>query len=183
MRRGELVNFVGVTEHETWRSRSWTERGDKADLRRDFAHWHPTLRAIVEAIDEPYCWALFVRPPLPKWSEGRATLLGDACHPMLPYMAQGAVMAIEDGYVLARCLKSRLGDVPAALLEYQATRLPRTAKDQAGAWAAGVRNHISNPLARLKTYGRMGLEARLTPRKVAAAGDWLMAYDATGSVG
>ncbi|MDB5480609.1 MAG: monooxygenase [Caulobacteraceae bacterium] len=179
VRRGELVNFVGVTEHQAWRSESWTERGDKAELLRDFAHWHPTVRAIVEAIDEPYRWALFVRPPLPKWSEGRVTLLGDACHPMLPYMAQGAVMAIEDGCVLARCLKSRPGDVPGALKDYEATRLPRTAKVQAGARAAGARLHLSDPLARLKTYGRMGLDARLAPRKAASAGDWLMAYDAT----
>jgi salicylate hydroxylase len=179
VRRGELVNFVGVTEHQAWRSESWTERGDKTDLLRDFARWHPTVRAIVEAIDEPYRWALFVRPPLPRWSEGRVTLLGDACHPMLPYMAQGGVMAIEDGCVLAQCLKSRPGDVAAALRDYQAMRLPRTAKVQAGARAAGARFHLSDPLARLKTYGRMGLEARLAPHKAATANAWLMAYDAT----
>jgi salicylate hydroxylase len=182
VRRGELVNFVGVTEHETWRSESWTERGDKADLLRDFAGWHPTVRAVVEAIDEPYRWALFVRRPLPKWSDGRVTLLGDACHPMLPYMAQGAVMAIEDGYVLAQCLKARPGETPAALAEYETLRLPRTAKVQAGAKAAGARFHLADPLARLTTYGRMGLAARFSPEKTASANDWLMAYDATRQV-
>ena len=182
VRRGELVNFVGVTEHQDWRGESWTEGGDKADLLRDFAHWHPSVRAIVQAIDEPYRWALFVRRPLPKWSEGRITLLGDACHPMLPYMAQGAVMAIEDGCVLARCLKARPGDISAALKTYEETRLQRTAKVQAGARAAGARFHLADPLARLKTYGRLGLAARLAPRKAASASDWLMAYDATRQV-
>jgi salicylate hydroxylase len=140
------------------------------------------VRAIVEAIDEPYRGALFVRRPLPKWSEGRITLLGDACHPMLPYMAQGVVMAIEDGNVLAQCLKGRPGDVPAALKAYEQMRLPRTAKAQAGARAAGARFHLSDPLARLGTYGRMGLTPRLAPQKAAGAGDWLMAYDATRQV-
>ena len=182
VRRGELVNFVGVTEHDAWRGESWTERGDKADLLRDFAGWHPTVRAIVEAIDEPYRWALFVRRPLPKWSEGRVTLLGDACHPMLPYMAQGAVMSIEDGYVLAQYLRLRPGDITAALAEYETLRLPRTAKVQAGARAAGARFHLSDPLARLKTYGKMGLAARLSPQKAASANDWLMAYDATRQI-
>ena len=182
VRRGELVNFVGVTEHEAWRGESWTERGDKADLLRDFRGWHPTVRAIVEAIDEPYRWALFVRRPLPKWSEGRVTLLGDACHPMLPYMAQGAVMSIEDGYVLAQYLKLRPGDIPAALAAYETLRAPRTAKVPAGAKAAGARFHLSDPLARLATYGKMGLAARISPQKAASANDWLMAYDATRQI-
>jgi salicylate hydroxylase len=181
LRRGELVNFVGVTEYADWRSESWTELGRRADLLADFAGWHPTVRAIVEAIDEPYRWALFDRRPLAKWSEGRVTLLGDACHPMLPFMAQGAVMAIEDGAVLAACLAGGDNDIPAALKRYEALRLPRTAKVQAGARAQGAIFHLSSPLARLSTYGAMSIASRLSPAKVAARSDWLMSYDAAAA--
>ena len=178
LRRGELVNFVGVTEAADWTSESWTELGRKEDLLRDFAGWHPTVRAIVNAIDEPYRWALFDRRPLAKWSEGRITLLGDACHPMLPFMAQGAVMAIEDGAVLASCLAGGHNDIPAALKRYETLRRPRTAKVQAGARAQGAIFHLASPLARLSTYGAMSLASRLSPAKVAARSDWLMSYDA-----
>jgi salicylate hydroxylase len=181
LRRGELVNFVGVTESAEWTGESWTELGRKADLLRDFTGWHTTVRAIVNAIDEPYRWALFDRRPLPKWSEGRVTLLGDACHPMLPFMAQGAVMAIEDGAVLAACLAGGYNDIPAALKRYEALRLPRTAKVQAGARAQGAIFHLSSPLARLSTYGAMSLASRLSPSKVAARSDWLMSYDAAAA--
>jgi salicylate hydroxylase len=139
------------------------------------------VRAIVEAIDEPYRWALFDRQPLAKWSEGRVTLLGDACHPMLPFMAQGAVMAIEDGAVLATCLAGGHNDIAVALKRYEALRLPRTARVQAGARAQGAIFHLSSPLARLSTYGAMSLTSRLRPEKAAARGDWLMSYDATSS--
>lgn len=179
LRRGELVNFVGVTEHQTWRTESWTERGEKDHLLRDFGHWHPSVRAIVEEIDEPFRWALFTRKPLPKWSEGRVTLLGDACHPMLPYMAQGATMAAEDGYVLATCLKNAAGDIPGALKRYETLRLTRTARVQAGAKANGAMFHLADPLSRLLTYGKMGLGSRLLPGVVAQRNDWLMSYDAT----
>ncbi|HXQ13498.1 MAG TPA: FAD-dependent monooxygenase [Caulobacteraceae bacterium] len=179
LRRGELVNFVGVTERTDWASESWVERGDKRDLRADFDGWHPTVRAIVDAIAEPFRWAIYARDPLPKWCEGRVALLGDACHPMLPFLAQGAVMAIEDGAVLANCLVAGQGDVGAALKRYEQLRLPRTARVQAGARAQGALFNLSGPIARLSTFGEMSFASRFTPRKVAARRDWLMAYDAT----
>jgi salicylate hydroxylase len=178
LRRGELVNFVGVIERSDWRNESWTERGSKEELLRDFSGWHPTVRAVVEAIDEPYRWALFVRKPLPKWSEGHVTLLGDACHPMLPFMAQGAVMAIEDASVLANCLAAGHDDIPAALKRYQGLRLARTARVQAGAKAQGALFHLSGA-ARIAAFGALSLVSRFSPEKIAARSDWLMSYDAT----
>jgi salicylate hydroxylase len=179
LRRGELVNFVGVTERSDWFGESWTERGSKDEMRRDFENWHPSVQTIVDAIDAPYRWALFVRKPLPKWSEGRVTLLGDACHPMLPFMAQGGVMAIEDASVLATCLAGGRDDITAALKRYEAARLPRTTRVQAGAHARGRLFHIANPALRLLTFGAMSFGSRLLPRFVASRNDWLMSYDAT----
>ena len=93
-------------------------------------------------------------------------------------MAQGAVMAIEDGAVLASCLAGGHNDIPAALKRYETLRRPRTAKVQAGARAQGAIFHLASPLARLSTYGAMSLASRLSPAKVAARSDWLMSYDA-----
>jgi flavin-dependent dehydrogenase len=94
---GRLVNLVAVVEQDTWTSESWTERGEVADALAAFEGWHPQVRTILGSVDETFIWGLFDRPPLERWSEGRVTLLGDACHPMLPFMAQGAAQAIEDG--------------------------------------------------------------------------------------
>jgi salicylate hydroxylase len=128
---GRLVNFVACMERDSWTRESWTDRGKVSDAVSYFADWHPQVSAIIGAVDETFIWALFDRAPLPRWSVGRVTLLGDACHAMLPFMAQGAAMAIEDGAVLAACLRgARPGDVPAALRRYETIRLPRASRLQ-----------------------------------------------------
>ena len=104
VRNRELLNFVAVIDTDAWTKELWIERGDVADARAAFAGWHPQLHGILGAVEETFVWGLFDRPPLPRWSVGRATLLGDACHPMLPFMAQGAAQAIEDGAALAALL-------------------------------------------------------------------------------
>jgi salicylate hydroxylase len=86
---GRLVNFVAIMERESWTRESWTDRGEVADALAAFDGWHPQVRAIIGAVDETFIWALFVRAPLERWSVGRVTLLGVACHAMLPFMAQG----------------------------------------------------------------------------------------------
>ncbi len=133
VRRGELINCVCVVEKDGWEVESWNERGDHAELKRDFAGWHPIIQTLIERMDPDACfkWALFDRPPMASWGRGRVTLLGDACHPTLPFMAQGAAMAIEDGAVLARCLAAG-DDVPGGLERYQSLRQSRTAGIQNG---------------------------------------------------
>lgn len=133
VRGGELVNCVCVVEKEGWTTESWTERGKLDELKADFAGWHPDLQALIEAIDDRalYKWALHDRAPMSRWSDGSVTLLGDACHPTLPFMAQGAAMAIEDGAVLARCL-AVAEDVENALTRYEELRKARTASIQRG---------------------------------------------------
>ena len=100
VRDRRLLNFVAIVEQDTWTRESWTDRGHLADAQAACAGWHPQVRAILSAADDCFLTALFDRPPLERWSVGRVTLLGDACHPMLPFMAQGAAQAIEDGATL-----------------------------------------------------------------------------------
>ena len=123
---GRLLNFVGWTEHDTWNREDWTDQVPVSRALDAFAGWHSDVREIISAADTCFIWALFGREPLPQWSVGRTTLLGDACHPMHPFMGQGGVQAIEDGAVLASCLvEAGADEIPEALQRYQALRLPR----------------------------------------------------------
>jgi salicylate hydroxylase len=137
-----LVNFVAVVEQDTWTRESWTDRGELADALAAFDGWHPQVRAIMAAVDETFVWALFDRTPLERWSAGRVTLLGDACHAMLPFMAQGAAMAIEDGATLAACLAAGGADVAASLRRYELLRIPRTSRIQAMSTGNKTRFHL-----------------------------------------
>ncbi|WP_199434704.1 FAD-dependent monooxygenase [Qaidamihabitans albus] len=137
-----LVNVVAIVEQDAWTRESWTDRGDIADARAAFDGWHPQVRQILAAVDETFIWALFDRAPLERWSSGRATLLGDACHAMLPFMAQGAAQAIEDGATLAACLAQAGSDVAGALRHYERLRIPRTSRLQALSAANKVRFHL-----------------------------------------
>ena len=128
--RGEETFIFATTPMDTWRHESWTTPGDVAELRAAYASFHPHARALLDACDEVLISALYVRDPLPAWSAGVVTLLGDACHPMMPFMAQGAGQAIEDGVLLARHLEAAGDDIPGALKRYEASRLERTARIQ-----------------------------------------------------
>lgn len=157
VRSGRFVNCVAVVEKEGWEVESWTEKGDIAELREDFAGWNQNIQTLIDAMDPEACfkWALFDRPPMPQWSAGHATLLGDACHPTLPFMAQGAVMAIEDGAVLAECLEDN-GDIPCSLKRYENLRRDRTAAIQYGSRRNAKLFHLHEDAAteRNETAGR-----------------------------
>jgi salicylate hydroxylase len=138
---GRLVNFVCLIERDTWTKESWTEPGDIKDALAAYEGWHPQVRGIIASVAESFVWGLFDRAPLERWSVGRVTLLGDACHPMLPFLAQGAAQAIEDGATLATVLRKG-SDPVAALQRYEELRLPRTARIQAVAAGNKARNHL-----------------------------------------
>lgn len=178
LRRGSLANFVGVVEHKTPGDESWTATGAKEQALKDFKRWHPSVTGIIEAADSMNRWALYGRKPLPKWSDGRATLLGDACHPMLPFLAQGAAMAIEDAWALAACLDAE-GDIPAALEAYEARRKPRVSRVQEGARANSKLYHRGNPITRFGLYVPMAMAARAAPGFVRSRLDWIYSYDET----
>ncbi|WP_029431245.1 FAD-dependent monooxygenase [Blastococcus sp. URHD0036] len=154
LNRGEDVFVFATRPQDSWREESWTAPGDVAELRRAYAAFHPEARALLDACDAVLKSALYVRDPLPRWSVGTRTLLGDACHPMMPFMAQGAGMAIEDAVVLARALAAHEpADAAAALRVYEAARRQRTADVQVG------------------SRGNEWL-------KVAGNADWVYGYDA-----
>ena len=131
VRGGDMINFVAVREQKQWTKESWHEAGEVKNLRNAFAGWDPRITALLGACDQCYLWGLFDRKPLPKWTDGRAALLGDAAHPMLPFMAQGAAMAIEDAWVLAASVTAQAGMPAAALADYETRRKPRASKIQA----------------------------------------------------
>ncbi len=175
LRGGALVNLVGVVERD-WLVESWNEPGDPAELQADFAGWPEPVRALCESVEQPFRWALYGRAPLRQWSLGRATLAGDACHPMLPFLAQGAAMAIEDAAVLATRLAAH-ADPVLALAAYERDRKPRTSRVQA--WSARNARLFHLPEAGARAaFSAAKLVDRFTPGGAAARFDWLYGYDA-----
>jgi salicylate hydroxylase/6-hydroxynicotinate 3-monooxygenase len=141
--RSEVYFVTSVPEPADWMTReSWSATGDVRELRAAYASFHPEVRMVLDACPDCHKWAILERDPLPTWSQGRVVLIGDACHPMTPYMAQGAATSIEDAAVLARCLKDVSQDgIEAAFKRFEAHRKPRTSKIQeissANTWMSG----------------------------------------------
>lgn len=152
LNQGKDIFVFATCGQEEWTEESWTTPGSVTELRELYRDFHPEARALLDACDDVLKSALYVRDPLASWTDGRSVLLGDAAHPMMPFMAQGAGMAIEDAVVLSRCL-SLFDDPAVALQTYQETRLQRTSRIQRGS--------RSNEWL-----------------KVAGNGDWVYEYDA-----
>jgi salicylate hydroxylase len=152
-------------------------QGTRDELANDYRGWHDDVHAIIRNIETPYKWAMMVRGPMPRWSEGRVTLLGDACHPTLPFLGQGGVMAIEDGYVLAACLAKYLDDPQRALSRYEEIRRDRTAavvrKSHANRRSA-FSPALADPRQVAVEVAREWQQERVRERM-----EWLYAYDAT----
>jgi salicylate hydroxylase len=174
VRRGELFNFVANVDASEWKNESWTEAGDVAEAIHAFEGWHPQIQAILNAVDETFVLALHDRRPLERWTKGHVTLLGDACHPMEPHVAQGAAQAIEDGAALASCLRES-DSISAALSRYEDIRRPRTSRVQALADSNRKRFHLPDGDAQEARDAEMaGAE---TDFSLASVG-WLYGHDA-----
>jgi salicylate hydroxylase len=133
LNRGRETFVFATTAQPDWRHESWTMPGDVEELRRAYADFHPEARALLDACDSVTKSALYIRDPLPVWSRGAVTLLGDACHPMVPFMAQGACMAIEDAVVLGNAMAGvGRSDIGMTLKRYEDARKQRTARVQIG---------------------------------------------------
>jgi len=140
VRHGTMINYVGFVPADGDMKESWSAPGDPEMLRREFEGWDPRIGNVLKQVDKTFRWALYDREPLPTWTKGRLTLLGDAAHPMLPHLGQGANQSIEDGMALATIL-SRVDTsaVPASLLAYERLRRERVAEVQLGARQNGLR--------------------------------------------
>ena len=128
LRGGRVVNYVALVAKAAWQEEGWNRRSAVGEVVAEFADFHPDVLQLLQATPAENCfkWGLFDRNPLGAWTRGRVTLLGDAAHPTLPFMAQGAAMSIEDGAVVARAI-AQTESVPAGLLRYERARLERTA--------------------------------------------------------
>ena len=175
LRGGKLLNFVAALERDNWAVDSWTEAGTREECAADFEGWHDDIQEIVRHIEIPYKWALLGREPLQQWAVGRVTLLGDACHPTLPMLAQGGNMAIEDGMVLARCLAGD-ADVAKALKQFETARVGRTSQIVRRSTEAAKRFH--NPALADPAGAAAYVDREWTPEKIEARYGWLFEYDA-----
>jgi 2-polyprenyl-6-methoxyphenol hydroxylase-like FAD-dependent oxidoreductase len=140
LRAGKLINYVGFVPADQEMKESWSAPGDPDVLRREFAGWDPRIEGLLRQVQMTFRWALYDREPLPTWTKGRLSLLGDAAHPMLPHLGQGANQSIEDGMALATIFaRADRQTVPAALLAYERLRRERVAAVQRGARENGLR--------------------------------------------
>ena len=171
LRRGSVINLV-ATVSSSWRAggadQQWDAMADRSTLERAFAGWSKEARALIGAPVEWRAWPLFCRPPIPSFSLGRAALVGDAAHPMVPFLAQGAAQAIEDAGALGRIF-AQTEDIPAALALYSRERVGRAARVQREALRQGRIYHLGGPLA----FARDLTMRMLGPHRLSERYDWL----------
>ncbi|MEM9639966.1 MAG: FAD-dependent monooxygenase [Pseudomonadota bacterium] len=177
LRGGKIWNLVAVEERTAWADEGWNRADDVANLNRAFEGWAAPVPQILDRVDTTILWGLFAHQALPSWRDGTTCLLGDACHPMLPFLAQGAAMAIEDAWVLADSV-STLG-VSDGLSRYEALRKPRTTRVQRTARGNARVYHLSSPLARGARRAGLAAAQRL-PGGLLRRFDWLYGADVTG---
>jgi salicylate hydroxylase len=180
VRRGEMMNFIGSVERDDWKVESWSTRGTADECARDYKGWHGDVHRMIRSAPSLFKWALLGRAPMPRWTVGRVALLGDACHPTLPTLGQGAVMAIEDGFVLAQCLALSDGDVAMALGYYEEVRYDRTRRVMVGS-AENARRFHDRALATADS-AQAYVESEWSEEKVRQRYEWLYSYDASRTI-
>lgn len=168
-------NIVAVIERKDWQAEGWAHPGDPADLRAAFSRFGPTVTGWLDQVSDVGVWGLFRHPVANRWHDGRIVLMGDAAHPTLPFIAQGAVMAIEDAWTLAACLDAE-ADQHAALDRYQALRHPRCVKIVEAANANARNYHLRGPARAIAHAGLRGIN-RFAPASLIERFAWLYDYD------
>ena len=176
LRTGRLMNLVAVEERRDWQAESWTQTGDPGEFRARFAKFGGTVGEAIARVDNVHTWALHGRPVARTWARDNVVLLGDAAHPTLPFMAQGACLALEDAWVMADALEVS-PDLPIGLARYQSLRQDRARKVVALAQGNAWRFHMGWPF-NWGAYGTLRLGAGMLGRRL----EWVYGYDATRAV-
>lgn len=181
LRDGRLVNVVAVQERDGWAADGWHHRDDPAHLARAFVDFCPEVRDLLDQAKDVYLWGLFRHPVAKFWHDHSLALLGDAAHPTLPFLAQGANLALEDAYILARCLAEDTEDAGAgvAFARYQALRSPRVARVVQAATDNATQYHLSPGPLRFAAHSALRIAQRVAPHLVTRRFDWVHRFDAT----
>jgi len=174
---GRAINLVAIRETEAWVEESWNVRSSREELLAGYPNWHANVLNLFSRAETVFKWGLFDRDPMNVWTRGRITLLGDAAHPMLPFLSQGAAMAIEDGYVLGNVLADGAHPVT-ALKRYERLRLPRTSRVQLESRKRGETYHIASPWKRIYRDAVYKLRQIVNPHSSGLQARWVYSYDA-----
>ncbi len=180
LRDESCVNLVAVEERDVWTAEGWSQTGDADELRATFGDFGGDCAALLKAVEHPGVWGLFRHPVAPVWHAQGVALLGDAAHPTLPFLAQGANMALEDAWVLTACLDQD-DDPFAALKRYQALRRDRVVRVIKTANGNARKYHLRNPLVRSIAHAGLSVLGRAAPVRMLRQFDWLYGHDVTAS--
>ncbi len=178
LRDGAMVNLVAVEERDLWADEGWHHRGDPDELRHIFADVRGPARELLNAVETVHLWGLFRHPVAQHWHGRACAMVGDAAHPTLPFLAQGANMALEDAFVLARCLDDRTATMAQALAAYQAARHSRVTRVIAAANSNAWKYHLRGPVRHV-AHLALGVAGRLAPSRMVSQFDWLYGHDVT----
>lgn len=180
VRGGSLTNLVAVVDTPTQAPQSWHEQGSSADVLAPFRGFNPSILKIIRKAEGLHKWGIYKQPLPPQWMQGRVCLIGDACHAMPPFLAQGAAMAIEDACILARALANAF-TYQDGFKAYQSAREARVARVQEASLANGKRFHMTSTAQRMAAIGALGAADALAPGPLLKQFDWLYGYDAVSA--
>ncbi|WP_096703716.1 FAD-dependent monooxygenase [Magnetospirillum sp. 15-1] len=175
LRGGKLMNFVATVERTGWQSDSWSTQGSVEECMGDFIGWHADIQTMIAKAPSLFKWALMGWPPMESWTVGNTTLLGDACHSTLPFLAQGAVMALEDAVILGRAFETHGSDIGETLRRYEAARIDVTRQKVLGATANTERFH--NPLLATVAGAQAYVDREWSREAIIHRYEWIFTYD------
>ncbi|WP_338548236.1 FAD-dependent monooxygenase [Roseovarius phycicola] len=178
LRQSRLRNIVAVEERTQWVAESWSQQDDPDAMRAVFADFGPDVQALLSRVEQVNLWGLFRHPVAPSWQAGNVALLGDAAHPTLPFLAQGANMALEDAWTLGKCL-SAASDISSALARYQELRKDRTARIVMAASKNAWKYHLSFRPLRGMAHAGLKLGGLVAPGRMIGQFDWIYGHDVT----